>query len=406
MSTETKSDMKVVETEGLGEGAILETNTTEADYAADFDSMGLDDNLLRGIFGYGFEKPSPIQCRSILPFKSGRDLIAQAQSGTGKTAAFSIGTLSRINTADPACQAILLSPTHELAQQTHKVISAIARKMDVKIALCIGGTSIEACQADMKSAQIVVGTPGRVLDMLDKKILVTEKVCVVVLDEADEMLSRGFSESIRQIFSSVPESAQLTLFSATMPEEALDITKKFMRDPVKILVKREQLTLEGIKQFKVELPDDDMKMSVLSDFYSTMSISQCVIFCNTHRKVDFISRKMNEMNLPVSCTHGGLTPEQRDKILDEFRTGQTRVIITTDLLARGIDVQQVSLVINYDLPTNAENYLHRIGRSARFGRKGVAVNLVSPRDKQKLADLEAMYDTEIKPMPKDISKYL
>jgi len=385
----------------------IETNVSADDYVDDFDLMGLNDQLLRGVYSYGFEKPSVIQSRAIKPMMTGRDIIAQAQSGTGKTATFVIGCLNQLDPEKQVSQALLLSPTRELAQQTFRVVKELSRYMKVSCTICIGGTNARETIADFeRGVQVVVGTPGRVCDMIDRKVFRTSNLRVIVIDEADEMLSRGFKDQIYDIFQALPKEIQVGLFSATMPDDAIVMSKKFMRDPIRILVKREQLTLDGIKQFYINVEREDWKLDVLSDLYKTLSITQSVIFCNTRRKVEYVTDQMTRRHHPVSCTHGDLEPTERNAILADFKLGKTRVLITTDLLARGIDVQQVSLVINYDLPPKTENYLQRIGHSARFGRKGVAVNFVTSDQFGMLKDLERIYETEIKEMPASINEFL
>ena len=250
---------------------------------------------------------------------------------------------------------------------------------------------------------MVVGTPGRVFDMLRRRSLLPDYIKMFVLDEADEMLSRGFKDQIYDIFRQLPPKLQVGIFSATLPPEALDITRKFMNKPVRILVKRDELTLEGIKQFYVNVEKEEWKLDTLCDLYDTMSITQSVIFANTRRKVDWLTEKMRERDHTVSATHGDMDQNTRDVIMREFRSGSSRVLITTDLLARGIDVQQVSLVINFDLPTQPENYLHRIGRSGRFGRKGVAINFVTEEDQHMLADIQKFYNTVIEELPNNVA---
>jgi translation initiation factor 4A len=224
-----------------------------------------------------------------------------------------------------------------------------------------------------------------------------------VLDEADEMLGRGFNEQIKEIFKLLPADIQVALFSATMPAEILELTKTFMRSPARILVKNEELTLEGIKQFFIGIEKEEWKFDTLVELYKNIEIQQCIIYCNTKKRVEDITTKMKELNFTVSSMHGDMDQNQRDLIMKEFRTGSSRVLITTDLLARGIDVQQVSLVINYDLTTSKEKYIHRIGRSGRFGRKGVAINFVTPADAKFLQEIEKFYNTEISPMPLDVT---
>ncbi|KYR00371.1 DEAD/DEAH box helicase domain-containing protein [Tieghemostelium lacteum] len=370
-----------------------------------FDNMELPKDLLRGVYSYGFEKPSAIQQRAIIPLSKGYDIIAQAQSGTGKTATFTIGILSQINIAIPKCQALIIAPTRELAQQIQKVVNSLGEYLKIKCYACIGGTKVTDDISTLQSGvHVVVGTPGRVFEMLSRGVITRDSIKLFVLDEADEMLSRGFKDQIYEIFRLLPNTIQVGLFSATMTDETLGITHKFMKDPISILVKKDELTLEGIRQFYVNVGQENGKFEVLTDLYETLSITQSVIFCNTRRKVDWLTTKMTEQQFTVSSTHGD--QKDREGILQAFRTGSTRVLITTDLLARGIDVQQVSLVINFDLPTNLENYIHRIGRSGRFGRKGVAINFITDNDKQKIDDLSHHYHTFIQEMPNNISEFL
>ncbi|CAI0387330.1 unnamed protein product [Linum tenue] len=372
-----------------------------------FDSMGLQENLLRGIYAYGFEKPSAIQQRGIVPFCKGLDVIQQAQSGTGKTATFCSGILQQLDYALVECQALVLAPTRELAQQIEKVMRALGDYLGVKVHACVGGTSVREDQRILSSGvHVVVGTPGRVFDMLRRQSLRADSIKMFVLDEADEMLSRGFKDQIYDIFQLLPPKIQVGVFSATMPPEALDITRKFMNKPVRILVKREELTLEGIKQFHVNVDKEEWKLETLCDLYETLAITQSVIFVNTRRKVDWLTDKMRSRDHTVSATHGDMDQNTRDIIMREFRSGSSRVLITTDLLARGIDVQQVSLVINYDLPTQPENYLHRIGRGGRFGRKGVAINFVTKDDERMLFDIQKFYNVVIEELPANVADLL
>jgi len=321
-----------------------------------------------------------------------------------KTATFTIGILQQIDFNLRDCQALIVAPTRELAQQIQKVVQALGDYLKIQCHACIGGTRVRDDITKLQNGvHIVVGTPGRIFDMLTRRFLKVENIKVFVLDEADEMLSRGFKEQIHEIFKSLPSTTQVGLFSATMPPEALEITQKFMQDPVRILVKRDELTLEGIRQFYISVEKEDWKFDTLCDLYETLNITQAVIFCNTRRKVDWLTEKMHAKEFTVSSTHGDVGQKERDVILNEFRTGSSRVLISTDLLARGIDVQQVSLVINYDLPRNLENYIHRIGRSGRFGRKGVAINFVTTEDVRSLRELEQFYNTRIEEMPANIA---
>ena len=370
-----------------------------------FDDMELPMELLRGIYAYGFEKPSAIQQRAIKPLMDGRDTIAQAQSGTGKTAAFGVGTLASIDLTDPRTQAIILAPTRELAVQTHKVILGLGDYCTGFTShVCVGGLAVrEDISKLQRGVHVVVGTPGRVFDLINRHALYTDAVKLFVLDEADEMLSAGFKEQIYDIFRFMPPTCQVGLFSATIPEDVLDITQKFMRDPVQILVKQDALTLEGISQFYVNIDREEWKLDTLLDLYDVLTISQCVVFLNTRRKVDWLVQQMQANDFTVSCLHSEMTMNEREVIMREFRSGSSRVLITTDLLARGIDVQQVSLVINYDLPMDHANYIHRVGRSGRYGRKGVAINFLAQEDVRAMAEIEKIYNTMIDEMPQNIA---
>jgi len=382
----------------------IEVRGWEEEVVPSFDNMGLRDDLLRGIYAYGFEKPSAIQQRGIMPILAGHDTIAQAQSGTGKTATFSISTLQLVDLKMMKTQALILAPTRELAQQIHKVVRALGDFLNIAAHACVGGTLVrDDIRVLREGVHIVVGTPGRVYDMINRQVLSLANVRLFILDEADEMLSRGFKEQIYDVFQHMPPKVQVCLFSATMPDEILEISERFMREPVRILVKRDELTLEGIKQFYVAVEREDWKLETLCDLYETLTITQAIIYCNTRRKVDWLTDKMGQRDFTVSAMHGDMTGQERELIMKEFRSGSSRVLITTDLLARGIDVQQVSLVINYDMPGNRENYIHRIGRSGRFGRKGVAINFVTVDDTRAMREIEAFYHTHIEEMPMNVA---
>ncbi|ANB12300.1 translation initiation factor eIF4A [Sugiyamaella lignohabitans] len=390
--------------EGLADIEAEQIVTNYDEVVDSFDALNLKEPLLRGIFAHGFETPSSIQQRAILPVIKKHDVLAQSQSGTGKTATFSIATLQNIDTNIKATQALILAPTRELALQIQKVVLALGDFLKVNCHACIGGTNIqEDIQMLREGAQVIVGTPGRVLDMITRRHLRTDKIKMFVLDEADEMLSRGFKSQIYDIFQNLPTDIQVVLLSATMPSSVLEVTTKFMRDPIRILVKKDELTLEGIKQFYIDVGEEQFKIDVLIDLYETITVTQAVIFCNTRRKVEYVQQALTEKDFTVSAMHGDMDQAQRDTIMQEFRTGSTRILISTDLLARGIDVQQVSLVINFDLPTNQENYIHRIGRGGRFGRKGVAINFVTSEDIDAMREIEMFYSTQIEEMPMNIA---
>ncbi|KLJ11093.1 ATP-dependent RNA helicase fal1 [Blastomyces silverae] len=383
------------------------TTSKEVTVAPTFEDMNLKETLLRGIYAYGYESPSAVQSRAIVQICGGRDTIAQAQSGTGKTATFSISILQVIDTVLREPQALVLSPTRELATQIQSVIMALGDYMKVQCHACIGGTNLgEDIEKLRRGQHVVSGTPGRVADMIRRRDLKTHRIKMLVLDEADELLNHGFREQIYQIYRFLPPATQIVVVSATLPNDVLEMTKKFMTEPVSVLVKRDELTLEGLKQYFIAVEKEEWKFDTLCDLYDTLTITQAVIFCNTRRKVDWLTDKMREANFTVSSMHGEMPQKERDSIMQDFRQGNSRVLISTDVWARGIDVQQVSLVINYDLPSNRENYIHRIGRSGRFGRKGVAINFVTSEDVRILRDIELYYSTQIDEMPMNVADLL
>ncbi|CAL5222436.1 g4799 [Coccomyxa viridis] len=369
-----------------------------------FEAMTLKEPLLRGIYQFGFEKPSAIQQRAIAPIVQGRDVIAQAQSGTGKTSMIAVSLLQLLDSQVFEPQSLILSPTRELAAQTTKTIQAMGEFMKVRAHTCVGGTSLGKDMGLLDAGQhIVSGTPGRVFDMIKRRNLRTRSIKTLVLDEADEMLNKGFKEQIYDVYRYLPPDTQVVLVSATLPGEVLEMTGKFMTEPLRVLVKRDELTLEGIKQFFVAVEKEEWKFDTLCDLYDTLTITQAVIFCNTKKKVDWLTDKMRQNNFTVSAMHGDMPQKERDAIMGEFRGGNSRVLISTDVWARGLDVQQVSLVINYDLPNSRELYIHRIGRSGRYGRKGVAINFVRSDDVRILRDIEQFYSTQIDEMPMNVA---
>jgi translation initiation factor 4A len=354
--------------------------------------------LLRGIYASGFENPSPIQKKAILPLFQKKDIIAQAQSGTGKTACFSIGVLELIDIEKKTTQAMILSPTRELSFQTKLVIDTIGNLFStLRTQLMVGGTSTDQTIQQLRNnpPHIVIGCPGRIHDMLKRKKLNVNDLKILVMDEADELLSFGFKEQVYEIFQYMPSNIQVALFSATMPEELNKMTDKFMRNPVKILVKNEQLTLEGIRQYYIALDNDEVKYDTLKDIYSSLTLSQSIIYCNSVKRVSDLYSAMNNDNYPVCQIHSGMDKDERIKNFEDFKSGKHRVLISSNVTARGLDVQQVSTVINFDLPNCVHTYLHRIGRSGRWGRKGVGINFITSRDMAQLKIIEQHYNTKI-----------
>lgn len=375
-----------------------------------FDDMGLNENLLRGIYAYGFETPSVIQSKAIPTIITGRDVVAQAQSGTGKTGAFVISMLQMIDPNISGVQGLIMSPTRELAIQTFEVCKNICKYMDVYPLLCVGGTDIIKTRNDISRGGpiIIIGTTGRIIDMMQRRYLGFKDMKLLIIDEADEMLSFNFTNQVKAIISEMSSKVQICIFSATMPMPVLELTEKFMNKPINILVKTEALTLEGIQQFYIDAIEERNKFDYFCYLYEHISVSQSIIYVNRKGVADELKDRLEEKNYTVSVIHSGLSPNDREHIMRNFRSGITRILISTDLLSRGIDVQQVSVVINYELPhmNNKESYIHRIGRSGRYGRKGVAINIISEKDYYKLEELEKFYQTHIQALPKNINDIL
>ena len=374
-----------------------------------WDAIPLPMNVLRGIHSYGYEKPSPIQCKAIIPIMNGGDVIAQAQSGTGKTGAFTIGLLSRLDYEKKGIQAIVISPTRELSQQTKHVIDSIGTFCKgLSTRLFVGGTSTQDDIHSIKyeNPNVIVGCTGRIYDMMGRNPTYFENISIVIVDEADDMLSGGFEEQLYNIFKFLQHDTQIVLFSATMPPEISTITSKFMRNPTEILVEAEKLTLDGIHQYYVSLLGDNDKLDTLKDLFGLLTVAQTIIYCNTLEKVQSLYEYMNTDGFPVARLHSGMTREERTESYESFRTGKQRILISSNVTARGIDIQQVSTVINFDLPKCVHNYLHRIGRSGRWGRKGTAINFVTKYDTRYMEDIERHYSTQIKELPTDWDKYV
>ena len=374
-----------------------------------FDAINLKENLLRGIYAHGFEKPSEIQQKSIPKVIEGHDIIAQAQSGTGKTGAFTISTLQLVDFTLLKCQAIILSPTRELAKQTYDVLNSLGEYLsdDDYCKLGVGGTRLSADIGYFKYKQplILVGTPGRVYDYIQRGLVKCDNIKLFILDEADELLSQGFTQQIHDIFKCLPSNTQVALFSATMPPEVVEISKKFMKSPIHELVKKEELSLKGIKQFYLEV-DEQYKLETLAELYDHISVAQSIVFCNTKKKAIWLADKMDEKQFTVSLIHSDMTKDERGRIIEIFRSGASRVLVATDIIARGLDVHHVNIVVNYDISMDRESYIHRIGRAGRYGRKGIAINFTAPKDKPLITDLENFYKINIDELTTDFYTHL
>jgi translation initiation factor 4A len=368
-----------------------------------WDDMNLKDDLLRGIYSNGFETPSEIQKKAIIPLSKGRDLLAQAQSGSGKTGSFTIGALQIIDVSINQTQVLILVPTHELARQITLVVQSIGSVIKgLVVKTIIGGTSVREDVQSMEAnvPHLIVGCVGRVCDMISKRYIDTTQLKLLILDEADEMLTQGFGSQIRFMFKSFfPEKIQVALFSATMPDEMVALTGNILRNPVQIRVKLEDLSLKAIDQYYIAVADDNMKYSVLKDLFAKISVSKCIIYCNSVKRVETLGQSMARDGFSVCCIHSGMEKEERTDIFNQFRNGQQRALVSSDITARGIDIQQVSVVVNFDVPKSEHTYLHRIGRSGRWGRKGFAINLVSRHDMQQIHKIESNYKITIAEMP-------
>ena len=396
---------------------------SEMGLSPSFDLMGLKEVLLKSIYRYGFEKPSAIQQRAIVPMISGRDFIGSAQSGTGKTATFTIATLQQINYEDPYCEAIIVSPTKELAEQTFKVVKALGsytntkgEEVTIKTVLAIGGKDSpkQNLKAITEGAKIMVGTPGRILHLLNDMPSICKNIKVLVIDEADVMLDRGFKNDLYAILTDNPETGkpnlpdemQVALFSATLPDEALAIAEKFMTSPIIVTIKKEEVSLSGISQYYIPVEKEENKFDTLQDILSSLALSKCIVFCNSKNKANWLTTELKKLDVPVGLIHSDLTQPERDEIMSNFRSASINLLVATEIIARGIDVKGVSHVINYDVPTNRDNYIHRIGRTGRYGSKGVSITFITATDGKYIEEIETYYKISIKVMPlvEDLNK--
>lgn len=368
-----------------------------------FDEMELPDTLLRGIYSYGYERPSQIQSLGIIPILQGNDILGQANSGTGKTATFLIGSLARLNVALKKPQILVLVPTQELAKQIFEVAKVIGSYLPISCLCATGGNSIRDDMTTIDNGvHLVVGTPGRIFDLMNRGKLTSEYIQNLILDEADQMLEDRFYKQVMCILEiGFPRTTKVALFSATMPKEVIEVANKLLQDPIRILIPAEQVSLDGIQQYVVE-EKEEFKYDVLCDIYKQLTINQALIYCNTRKRAEWLAEKLSADGYPLLCIHGEMENTERRRRMEDFRSGKVRVLISTDLLARGIDVQHVSLVMNFELPSNRENYIHRIGRSGRFGKKGVAINLISPNEQKMKEEIESYYTIKMKDLPFDL----
>lgn len=361
-----------------------------------FEDMGLTVDILKAVKYMGFEEASPIQAKAIPLMKEGYDVIGQAQTGTGKTAAFGIPLLEKIDPRNKKLQAVVLCPTRELAIQVAEEIRNLAKYMHgIKLVPIYGGQEIVKQIRSLKSGtQIIVGTPGRVMDHMRRKTIKMDHVHTVVLDEADEMLNMGFLEDMETILSSVPEERQTLLFSATMPKAILEITKKFQKNAQLVKVTKKELTVPNIEQYYYEVKPKN-KEEVLARLLDIYDPKLSVVFCNTKKEVDLLVQALLGRGYFAAALHGDLKQEQRDRVMQGFRSGKTDILVATDVAARGIDVDDVEAVFNYDLPQDDEYYVHRIGRTGRAGRGGKAFSFVTGKEVYKIKEIQRYCKTKI-----------
>ena len=365
-----------------------------------FEELELDPRVLRAVKEMGFEETTPIQAQSIPAVMSGRDVIGQAQTGTGKTASFGIPLLHKVDPGRKKTQAVILCPTRELAIQVSNELHNLAKYLHgVRILPIYGGQDISRQIRSLKGGvQIIVGTPGRVMDHLRRKTIRCDEVDTIVLDEADEMLNMGFREDIETVLGYLPEEHQTVLFSATMPKEILDITKRYQKDAVAIKVVKKELTVQNIEQYYFDIRRKD-KLDVLTRLLDVYDPKLSLIFCNTKHMVDELANELQNRGYFAEGLHGDMKQQQRDRVMKNFRSGKTEILVATDVAARGIDVDDVEVVFNYDLPQDDEYYVHRIGRTGRAGKAGMAFSFVVGREVYKLREIKKYCRAKIKAQP-------
>ena len=364
----------------------------------DFEDYYLKRELLMGIFEKGFEKPSPIQEETIPIALAGRDILARAKNGTGKTASFLIPALEKTNADLPNIQVLVLVPTRELALQTSQVCKELAKHTNIQVMVSFGGTQLKDDILRLyQTVHILVATPGRVLDLAKRGVADLSKCEMLVMDEADKLLSPEFQNMLGSIISFLPDNRQILLFSATFPVTVKSFKETYLRKPYEINL-MDQLTLKGITQYYAYV-EEKQKVQCLNTLFSKLQINQSIIFCNSTNRVELLARKITELGYSCFYIHAKMQQQQRNRVFHDFRSGDCRNLVSSDLFTRGIDIQAVNVVINFDFPKNSETYLHRIGRSGRFGHLGIAINLITYEDRFSLYKIEQELGTEIKPIP-------
>lgn len=363
----------------------------------DFNNLNIKEDLLKGVYLYGFKDPSEIQIKGIQSINTGKDCILQSQSGTGKTGTYLLGILN--NTKK---KSLILAPTRELAKQIYNVAINIAKYSKLDIGLFTGGSDIKEDFVNLRTSNIIIGTIGRLNHIMNKHIY--KNIEIMVIDEADNVFNDSMFDDLSNIMKNL-YNCQKIFISATLGNNIMDYSKKYLKDPIKILLKKEDVPVDLISQYYIDVEVEEYKFDVLLDLYNIISTTQAIIFCNTIRKVEWISNELKKNNFSITSIHSKMTQDERNNIVQEFRNGKTRLLLTTDLLARGIDIPQVNLVVNYDLPVNKETYIHRIGRCGRFGKKGISISMIrnnEPEDVKILNRMKNYYKINIDELPADI----
>ena len=383
----------------------VKTADVTATKGNDFEDYFLKRELLMGIFEKGYEKPSPIQEESIPVALAGKNILARAKNGTGKTAAFVIPMLEKCNTQINAIQGLILVPTRELALQTSAIVKDLGKHMNVQCMVSTGGTSLrEDIMRLYSTVHVLVATPGRVLDLANKSVCNLEKCQIVVMDEADKLLSPEFQPVLEELMTFLPKSRQILMYSATFPITILDFKKKYLDDAHEINL-MEELTLKGVTQYYAFV-DEKQKLRCLNTLFAKLRINQAIIFCNSVTRVELLAKKITELGFSCFYIHARMMQNHRNRVFHDFRNGACRCLVSSDLFTRGIDIQSVNVVINFDFPKNSETYLHRIGRSGRFGHLGLAINMITFEDRYNFYRIEHELGTEIKPIPAQIDEAL
>ncbi|XP_067618877.1 ATP-dependent RNA helicase me31b [Eurosta solidaginis] len=371
----------------------------------EFEEFCLKRELLMGIFEKGWERPSPIQEAAIPIALSGKDVLARAKNGTGKTGAYCIPVLEQIDPHKDYIQALVIVPTRELALQTSQICIELAKHLDIRVMVTTGGTILkDDILRIYQKVQLIIATPGRILDLMDKKVADMSHCKILVLDEADKLLSLDFQGMLDHVIMKLPKDPQILLFSATFPLSVKNFMEKHLREPYEINL-MEELTLKGVTQYYAFV-QERQKVHCLNTLFSKLQINQSIIFCNSTQRVELLAKKITELGYCCYYIHAKMAQAHRNRVFHDFRQGLCRNLVCSDLFTRGIDVQAVNVVINFDFPRMAETYLHRIGRSGRFGHLGIAINLITYEDRFDLHRIEKELGTEIKPIPKVIDPAL